>query len=63
MSKSPILQFIAGNQLYKSYPLSSNIFNEDIFLPGEYELRILYDDNKNGRWDPGVFLENTGNRR
>lgn len=56
MSKNPVLQFIAGNQLYKSYPLRSNTFNEDIFLPGEFELRILYDDNKNGRWDPGVFF-------
>ena len=21
-----------------------------------YELRILYDDNKNGKWDPGIFF-------
>jgi hypothetical protein len=25
-------------------------------LPGEYELRILYDTNKNGVWDPGEFF-------
>ena len=56
MSKNPILQFIAGNQLYKSYPLAGNTFSEDLFLPGEYELRILYDENKNGKWDAGKFF-------
>ena len=26
-------------------------------IPGEYEIRILYDDNKNGKWDPGNYSE------
>jgi hypothetical protein len=25
-------------------------------MPGEYDLRILYDENKNGKWDPGEFF-------
>ena len=23
--------------------------------PGEYQIRILYDTNKNGKWDPGDY--------
>ncbi|MBK5273012.1 MAG: Ig-like domain-containing protein, partial [Bacteroidia bacterium] len=56
LSKNPVLQFIAGNSLYKSYPLSSEDFSESLFLPGDYELRLLFDDNKNGQWDPGDFF-------
>lgn len=55
-ARNPVLQFIVGNTLYKSFPLSGNSFAADVFLPGEYELRILYDENKNGKWDPGVFF-------
>ena len=29
---------------------------QPLFFPGDYELRILYDDNKNGKWDPGEFF-------
>jgi hypothetical protein len=56
ISKNPVLQFISNNTLYKSYVLAGNSFTEKVFLPGEYELRILYDENKNGKWDPGEFF-------
>ncbi len=26
-----------------------------LFNPGDYEIRILEDDNKNGVWDPGNY--------
>lgn len=55
LSKHPVLQFILNNQLVASYPLTSNSFTRDLFLPGEYNLRILEDDNQNGIWDPGSF--------
>ena len=32
-------------------------FNAKLFMPGEYDLRILYDDNKNGIWDSGAFFD------
>ena len=32
-------------------------YNNKLFDPGEYELRILYDENQNGVWDPGNFFE------
>ncbi len=56
MSRNPVLLFISNEALYKSYPLAGPDFSQTLFLPGDYELRILYDENKNGRWDPGSFF-------
>jgi hypothetical protein len=56
LSKNPVLQFVTNNSIFKSFPLSSANFSQPLFLPGEYELRILYDDNKNGVWDAGEFF-------
>ncbi|MEQ1676755.1 MAG: Ig-like domain-containing protein [Chitinophagaceae bacterium] len=56
LSKNPVLIFLLNNAEYKSYPLSSAEFTSAMFVPGEYELRILYDTNKNGTWDPGQFF-------
>jgi hypothetical protein len=56
MTKNPVLFFISNGTVLKSYPLSSPAFTADLFLPGEYELRILFDENKNGKWDPGQFF-------
>jgi len=55
LAKNPVLLFVLNETVVKSIPLKSNEFAETIFLPGDYELRILYDDNKNGTWDPGQF--------
>jgi hypothetical protein len=38
--------------------MTTKEFYAKLFAPGEYDLRILYDDNKNGIWDPGAFFEN-----
>ena len=57
LSKNPVLQFSQGGQVIKTFPLSSTELNQPLFNPGEYELSILYDANKNGRWDPGKFFE------
>ena len=54
-TKNPVLQFLVNNELVASYPLTSSIWNAPLFNAGEYELRILYDDNKNGKWDAGNF--------
>jgi hypothetical protein len=56
MLKNPVLFFLSNGAVLNSYPLSSPAFSAELFLPGEYELRILYDDNKNGSWDPGQFF-------
>ncbi|MBI5371219.1 MAG: Ig-like domain-containing protein [Sphingobacteriales bacterium] len=54
--KNPVLQVILNQALFKSFPLSGTEFTEALFMPGDYELRILYDQNKNGVWDPGQFI-------
>lgn len=57
MSKNPVIQFVQGNEVKYAYPLASRNFNAKIFPPGDYDLRILFDDNKNGKWDPGEFFK------
>jgi hypothetical protein len=54
-SKNPVLQFISNQTVQFSYPLSGAVWNNNRFPPGEYELRILYDDNKDGFWTPGNY--------
>ncbi len=57
LSKNPVLQFVQNDQVMRSTPLTSNEVNFSLFLPGDYELRILYDKNKNGVWDIGKFYK------
>ena len=54
-TKNPVLQFVVNKEVIKSYPLTTDIWNASLFNPGEYELRILFDENKNGKWDEGNF--------
>lgn len=56
LSKNPVLQLVIDNKIYRSIPMAGNEFSQQMFPPGEYELRILYDDNRNGVWDPGIFF-------
>ena len=55
-AQNAVLLFVQGSQVAFSAPLRNGIYRSTLFSPGEYELRILYDDNGNGRWDPGQFL-------
>ena len=55
LNKNPLLQFVLNNEIVKSYPLSSVNWSTDLITPNEYEIRILYDTNKNGKWDPGDY--------
>ncbi|THU37025.1 hypothetical protein FAM09_18900 [Niastella caeni] len=56
-SKNPVLQFVQNDEVKFAYPMTTREFNAKLFVPGEYDLRILYDDNKNGVWDAGSFFE------
>lgn len=53
---NPVLQFVQNEKISKSFTLTSENFFQPMFLPGDYYLRILNDDNKNGIWDPGEFF-------
>jgi hypothetical protein len=56
LSQNPVLQFSQNGQVVKSFPLTTTEVYQQLFNPGEYELTILYDKNKNGHWDPGQFF-------
>src|SRR4051794_25534296 len=57
LSRNPVLEFVQEEKIVKSVPLTSIDWSQKLFEPGEYNLRVLYDDNKNGVWDPGNFDE------
>jgi uncharacterized protein (DUF2141 family) len=56
LSKNPVLLFVQNDQVMYSAPVKSGTFSKTRFVPGDYELRILYDTNDNGKWDPGQFF-------
>lgn len=60
LDRNPLLVFIQGGNIVKSEPLTGNQFFARLFQPGEYELRLVFDENGNGEWDTGEFF---GNRR
>lgn len=55
LQKNPILQFIQSDKIIESVPLTSNELIRKLFKSGSFEMRILYDTNKNGVWDTGAF--------
>jgi len=59
-SKNPVVFVWQGEIAIDSAVLSTPEFYRKYMNPGDYQLRILYDRNKNGTWDPGQFF---GERR
>lgn len=55
LSKNPVVLFVLNGNVTQSIPMVTAEISRPIFMPGEYELRILFDANKNGKWDPGEF--------
>ena len=55
-SVNPVLLFVQNNEIKRSFPLTSADFSQSLFLPGDYDLRILNDTNGNGKWDAGEFF-------
>ena len=55
LSKHPVLLFVSNDEVKESYPLTGTEWRNKLFKPGEYDLRILLDDNNNGKWDPGNY--------
>lgn len=57
LSKNPVLQLVENDAVFYSHVFgNSKEFRARLFEPGEYSIRILYDENKNGVWDPGNFF-------
>ena len=55
LSGNPVLQFLTGNEIKYSYALTGKEWTSNMFLPGQYGIRILYDSDKNGKWTPGNY--------
>jgi hypothetical protein len=55
-TQNPVLQFVQSDKVVFSVPIKSGRFVQKLFLPGEYDLRLLYDRNGNSKWDPGQFF-------
>jgi hypothetical protein len=57
-SLHPVLLVMQGENILLSSAIGRSLrYNNKLFIPGEYELRILYDRNQNGVWDPGNFYQ------
>jgi hypothetical protein len=57
LSEHHVLQFVQSDKIILSFPLTSTEFRNDLVPPGDYDLRILNDFNRNGIWDPGNYDE------
>ncbi|MGJ7030622.1 Ig-like domain-containing domain [Niabella hirudinis] len=56
-SEHPVLLVSQGGAIRNAFPLKSKVLDIDLYLPGEYDLQILFDRNGNNQWDPGDFIK------
>lgn len=57
LAKHPVIQFLSTTEIVRSIPVTGPTWSDKLFVPGEYELRILYDANNNGIWDSGNYAK------
>ena len=55
ISRHPVIQFLQGDIVKSSFPVTNPEWSNKRFPPGDYEVRILYDSNNNGVWDTGNY--------
>ncbi|NCW11725.1 MAG: hypothetical protein EBV82_00945, partial [Chitinophagia bacterium] len=55
--KNPILQLTKDNKVKFSYPMKQAIFRISKLPPGDYQLKLLLDENNNGIWDTGKYSQ------
>lgn len=56
-NRHPVLQLIQSDKVVDSSAITQKTWFRRLFPPGDYELRILYDKNQDGKWTPGRFWE------
>lgn len=56
LKDNPVLQFVQGDEVKYTHVFTNNQFYAKLFAPGEYDLRLVLDTNKNGVWDTGQFF-------
>jgi len=54
-SQNPILLIYRDEQIELTQPLKLTRYKYRLFHPGEYDVRILFDKNNNGKWDTGDY--------
>jgi hypothetical protein len=57
LAANPVLQLVNNGTIVHTHVFTNNEFNLRLFNPGDYDMRILYDVNRNGKWDPGEFFD------
>ncbi len=58
MAANPVLQIMQNDKLISSIAITTFKLVIPLLEPGEYNLLLLYDANKNKQWDAGSFFEN-----
>lgn len=56
LSRNPVLLLVQNEKIVEQVVLDQRDWYRKLFPPGEYDIRILYDTNKNGKWDAGRFF-------
>jgi uncharacterized protein (DUF2141 family) len=54
-SLNSVLMLKKDNNVYFQQRLIQKNYNIPLILPGDYEISILFDANKNGKWDTGDY--------
>lgn len=57
LSLHPVIQFLEGDNIKASFNITQKEWSNKRFPPGEFGIRILFDFNQNGKWDPGNFTK------
>lgn len=55
LTQHPILYFLEGENIKYTFNIQNETWENKMMLPGDFTLRILYDKNNNGQWNPGNY--------
>lgn len=50
-----VVQLVSGKEVKYTGNINSGSWKRDLIKPGQYDIRILVDENKNGIWDTGIY--------
>jgi hypothetical protein len=56
LGRNPVLQFIQSDKIVDSVALTGSEFYRKLYKSSDYDLRILYDTDKNMTWTPEVMI-------
>lgn len=52
---NPLLLLTQDDQVIFSYPINKNVMHIAQLPPGDFQLKLLADENSNGKWDTGNY--------